>query len=951
MGYDVARLAFRRGPGDLARPRGSETLLQSLPMMRILLLLLMLTTSWMLGPCPDGAAAEPVDYAGDILPILETYCIGCHTADDPAGGLSMQSHDDLLRGGSSGVAVTAGSPESSRLLSMISGTMEPVMPPDGEPGPNEEELAVLTAWIDQGAIGPEGDMPIKRALRVPEIMPAANVQIPVTAVAVSTDGKLQAVARFESLQVRSARDQSVLTRIEPQPGKINAVHFSDDSTRLLVASGLTGVYGRAAIYSVTSGELIRELVGHHDTLYAAVFSPDESIIATAGYDREIILWDVASGQPLRTLVGHNGAIFDLAFSPDGQVLASACADETVKIWHVASGQRLDTLSQPEAEVFAVVFTPDGQHITAGGADNRLRVWQWESKATARINPLVATRFVDESPLLKLAITPDGKSLVVLSESGNVKVLSTESWDVTAVLPSTDDAASDIAICPNGTSAMISLMNGQLVRRDLPPPARPSSGVSQTVEPIYMDLGEPIITEEAKLRESFGEATPLVDRGAVISGTISVADQRDAYAWRAGAGEVWAIDADAADSSPIDPMVTILDESSQPVLRTRLQAVRDSYFTFRGKNSSQSNDFRLFNWREMNLNDYLYAAGEVTRLWMHPRGPDSGFNVYPGEGTRWTYFGTTHATHALGEPAYIVRPLSHGETPPANGLPTFDIPYQNDDDPMRRVGKNSRLLFKAPADARYTVVVTDTRGEGGAAYHYKLALRAATPGFSPSVSKISKPIHKGSGREFIVKVDRIDGFDGPVTFELSGLPDGVIANTPLTIQAGQQSAIGTIWASASAQWDEPIEPQVVATATVLGRRVERRVGSVGNLTLTETPQAIPTIQPIDQELADDESWTLAIRRGETVSARVLLRRSSGFDREVSLGNETSGRNTTHGVFIDNIGLNGLLVRRDENEREFFLTAEPMAELGPRSFFITANIDGGVTSHPIVVNVLP
>ncbi len=72
-----------------------------------------------------------------------------------------------------------------------------------------------------------------------------------------------------------------------------------------------------------------------------------------------------------------------------------------------------------------------------------------------------------------------------------------------------------------------------------------------------------------------------------------------------------------------PIVKIVDDSGNPVLRTRLQAVRDSYFTFRGKDSMQSNDFRVFAWEEMNLNDYLYASGEVTRLWMHPRGPDSG----------------------------------------------------------------------------------------------------------------------------------------------------------------------------------------------------------------------------------------------------------------------------------------------------------------------------------------
>ena len=129
---------------------------------------------------------------------------------------------------------------------------------------------------------------------------------------------------------------------------------------------------------------------------------------------------------------------------------------------------------------------------------------------------------------------------------------------------------------------------------------------------------------------------------------------------------------------MDPFIAIFDSENRPVLRTRLQAVRDSYFTFRGKDSKQFGDFRLFNWQNMHLNDFLYAAGEVTRLWMYPRGPDSGYNVYPNEGDRWTYFGTSHTTHALGEPAYVVRPLAADEKHVANGLPVFEVFYENDD---------------------------------------------------------------------------------------------------------------------------------------------------------------------------------------------------------------------------------------------------------------------------------
>ena len=71
------------------------------------------------------------------------------------------------------------------------------------------------------------------------------------------------------------------------------------------------------------------------------------------------------------------------------------------------------------------------------------------------------------------------------------------------------------------------------------------------------------------------------------------------------------------------------------------------------------DFRVFNWEEMDLNQYLYANGEVVKLWLYPRGPDSGYMVYPGKGARWGWFDTTPLAHPLGEPCYIVEPYAPG----------------------------------------------------------------------------------------------------------------------------------------------------------------------------------------------------------------------------------------------------------------------------------------------------
>ncbi|TWU60710.1 WD domain, G-beta repeat [Rubripirellula tenax] len=913
-------------------------------------------------------AVAPVDYARDVFPIFQTYCIGCHAEGDEEGGFVMESHAGLMAGGENGAAITAGEPNSSRLFLMATGKLEPVMPPDGEERPSEEELATIAAWIEQGAIeqgaiGPDGDVPIKRELRTPKIATNENVRLPVTAIATSTDGSLRAVARFAKIEVIDNHDKVIQT-ISGAFGKVNSLHFSNDAARLLVASGTTGAYGEAFLFDVATGTVISQLVGHRDVLYSAEFSPDESIIATAGYDRTIILWDSESGEAIRKLTGHNGAIFDLAFSPDGKVLVSGCADDTAKVWNVATGERLDTLSQPEGEVFDVAVTADGKFVLAASADNRLRVWRLRSIDKPRINPIVATRFVDEAPLVRMAILPDGKSVLVMSEAGNIKVIRTSDWTQVASLEPVGAGVSDLSITGDGTMAWVTTMNGDVVRRALPKVADQRSESSETIKPVYLDLGE--LTKLSEAGEADGLRTVTdVPRGAVASGKIESADDTDYFRFTARGGEVWAIETDAKkvgdNESRIDPIVAILDDGGAPVLRTRLQAVRDSYFTFRGKDSSQTGDFRVFNWEEMKLNEFLYSGGEVTRLAVYPRGPDSGFNVYPNEGSRWTYFGTSHTTHALGEPAFVVRPLGKGESPTANGLPVFDIYYENDDDPMRLAGSSSRILFTAPADGMYTIRVGDTRGEGGNDYTYEMTLRAATPSFDPKIDMIDKPLKRGAGREATLRIDRLDGFDGPVTFDVLGMPDEAVSNFPVTIESGQRFAHAVVWIAENTKgWDGEVSPQVVARGRVAGRVIERQVGTLGKLTVTDRPNVIPTIVPIGEPTivpigepssGHSSNWTLSVRRGETVAAKVVLDRRADFKNEVSFGKEESGRNAAHGVYVDNIGLNGLLALEGMTERDFFITADPVAKLGKRTFFLKANVDGGLTTHPINIDVLP
>lgn len=903
------------------------------------------------------AEAAPLDFARDVLPIFETYCVGCHTSGDAQGDLVMDSFADLMQGGSRGAAITPGQSASSRLFLMAAGLAEPVMPPDDVEGPSEDELALLRRWIDEGAAGPAGEDPVRRTLRTPKIEPLTDHPLPISALALSPDGTQLAIARFATVEIVDPRDQTVLLELPEQPGAVNDLRFTADGSRLVVASGVAGLYGQAAIFDAATGDRAAEVAGHRDTLYAAALSPDGTMLATAGYDHEVNLWEVSSGQRLRTLSGHNGAIFDVAFSVDGGVLATASADETVKLWKVENGERLATLSEPQGEVWTVAFTPDGNRIVAGSADNRFRVWQFESRQTPRSNPLLQTRFADETPLVQLAFTPDGSRMIVASQAGKLSVFETREWSKVGNLPQATDAVTEVAVSASGDRAAVASMDGRLQWIDLAPSetdlgAQPAAALRE----VFLQLGPPQeIDETPEFHADAASAMPL-PRGAIVRGTIETngegetdADsvgEDDWFRFDARRGEVWMVETRAAqDSSPLDSIVEVRDSSGEPLLRTRLQAVRDSYFTFRGKDSNQSNDFRMFAWEEMELDEYLYSAGEVTRLWMYPRGPDSGFNVYPGRGNRWTYFDTTPITHALQEPAYIVRQLQPGEPPAANGLPVFDIHYVNDDDASRQIGRDSRLRFTAPADGQYTIRLRDTRGMGGEDFRYQLILRPADPDFLPAVDKVTQPIPAGAGREFRVSIVRRDGYDGPVQFEVSGLADGLHATESVVVEAGQNEAYGVIWSDADMPAEQTFAPPtVVARAEILGRTIERPAGDLGELKTAPPPQVSVQVEGGPSSASE----RVVIRPGETVTAVVRIDRN-GNDGEIKLGNEFAGRNMPHGVFVDNIGLNGLMVLKGANEQQFFITASPIAAPGVRLFHLVAEVDGGVASRPIELEV--
>ncbi|MCC7361987.1 MAG: hypothetical protein IT317_21060 [Anaerolineales bacterium] len=209
---------------------------------------------------------------------------------------------------------------------------------------------------------------------------------------------------------------------------VNAVAYSPDG-RWLASAADDG----AALWNALDGALVYTLTAHTAPVAALAFAPDSRTLATAGYDGQVIVWDVAAGTP-RTTLTLGAPVYALAFSPDGTLLAtgSAAPDSQVRLWRVADGavdpNPLAELAGHTGDVRALAFAPSGAWLVSGGApaptgpdDETVRVWTLAATGAEEAQVLRP----DLGAVFGLAWSPDGKTLAAGGSDGVVTVWNAE----------------------------------------------------------------------------------------------------------------------------------------------------------------------------------------------------------------------------------------------------------------------------------------------------------------------------------------------------------------------------------------------------------------------------------------------------------------------------------------------------------------------------------------------
>ncbi|CCF59585.1 hypothetical protein KAFR_0H01750 [Kazachstania africana CBS 2517] len=113
---------------------------------------------------------------------------------------------------------------------------------------------------------------------------------------------------------------------------------------------------------------------HEKDINALSISPNDSIFATASYDKTCKIWDLETGESVATLSNHKRGLWDVSFCQFDKIIATCSGDKTIKIWSLDTFSVIKTLEGHTNAVQKCSFINKQNQLVSTGADGLIKIW-------------------------------------------------------------------------------------------------------------------------------------------------------------------------------------------------------------------------------------------------------------------------------------------------------------------------------------------------------------------------------------------------------------------------------------------------------------------------------------------------------------------------------------------------------------------------------------------------
>lgn len=211
--------------------------------------------------------------------------------------------------------------------------------------------------------------------------------------------------------------------------RVTALGFSHDGKWLATGSGEPSRSGQLKIWSLETGQLVREIPEpHSDTIFAVEFSPEDTYLATCGADRFMKVFDTKDGKFVRGFEGHTHHVLGVAWSPDGRTLATCGADKVIKVWNFLTGDQQRTIAGFTKELTSIKFLTDGVSVAASCGDNNVHIKRTDNGGDVR------ALGGGTDYMYSVGVSDDGKTFVAGGQDSIVRLWNDQGQVVASFAP-------------------------------------------------------------------------------------------------------------------------------------------------------------------------------------------------------------------------------------------------------------------------------------------------------------------------------------------------------------------------------------------------------------------------------------------------------------------------------------------------------------------------------------
>src|SRR5207237_4812507 len=156
-----------------------------------------------------------------------------------------------------------------------------------------------------------------------------------------------------------------------------------------------GIDKLVKMFDLTTHAEVAKFEGHMGHVLGVRFSPDDSMLASAGADKVLNIWDTKTKEQKISVPKHPAVLTGLAWAANGKSLVSASEDGQARIYtdfkthngkEQSEGAKMRALPAVEDVLHCAVISADGKMVYGGAQDGSVYVWNSEGKLKAKLSP-------------------------------------------------------------------------------------------------------------------------------------------------------------------------------------------------------------------------------------------------------------------------------------------------------------------------------------------------------------------------------------------------------------------------------------------------------------------------------------------------------------------------------------------------------------------------------------